>query len=407
MGTGLAQLLPLAISPILTRYYTEADFGLMASISSISDILAVAICGRYQLAIMLPPKKEEAFSVSALSILIAGCLSIIILIPILLFSNNIETLVGVEGISQWLIFIPVITFLIGVWNTLNLWVARAENFKLNASSKVVQGIGNSSCSILFSKLTLLYLRGGLIIGRVSGLIFSILNLIRFYINDIKVSSLSVKVNELKLVAKKFQEYPKYNLIPAVLNTFSINALFLVLGKNYSIQELGYYNLTNLCLLAPVALVSTSIRDVLYQQFTKIVNSGESPYKFFMSASLFLTIIGFPIFIIPFLFGPELFSFVFGQNWIISGQFAAILSATYWIKLIASPLSSIFNSVKRIGVASIWQTFYAITTAIMFFIILFIGMDIRTLFIVYAIHEIVLYFLYYAMEFYYAKKYTPK
>ncbi len=55
-STTIAQAIPLAISPILTRLYTPSDFGIFALYMSISSIISVVVTGRYELAIMLPKK---------------------------------------------------------------------------------------------------------------------------------------------------------------------------------------------------------------------------------------------------------------------------------------------------------------------------------------------------------------
>ena len=53
-GTTIAQAIPIAISPILTRIYTPEDFGVFALYLSIVSILVVFTTGQYDLAIMLP-----------------------------------------------------------------------------------------------------------------------------------------------------------------------------------------------------------------------------------------------------------------------------------------------------------------------------------------------------------------
>ena len=259
-GTTLAQLLPLAVSPILSRYYTETDFGIMASITSIAAIIGVGISGRYQLAIMLPKSSQKAFSVALLSFIITICLSVVLTLLILLLPTQISSLLGINGIENWLIYIPLTALGIGIWNILNMWVSRAANFKINAFSKVIQASGNSTASVLFSKIWIAYLQaGGLIIGRIIGFFASSLNMILFFLKDRRKQNLSINLKEIKKVAGEYSDYPKFNLIPALLNTFSMNIIFLVLGKYYSVQDLGYYNLTNFSLIAPVTLISTSIR----------------------------------------------------------------------------------------------------------------------------------------------------
>ena len=45
-GTGVAQLIPIAVSPILTRIYSPADFGGLALCLALSSISAVVVSGR-------------------------------------------------------------------------------------------------------------------------------------------------------------------------------------------------------------------------------------------------------------------------------------------------------------------------------------------------------------------------
>ena len=59
-GTAFAQALPIVISPILTRIYTPSDFGTLSLFIAIVSIFASIANGRYELAIMLPKKDENA-----------------------------------------------------------------------------------------------------------------------------------------------------------------------------------------------------------------------------------------------------------------------------------------------------------------------------------------------------------
>ena len=69
-GTAIAQAVPIAISPILTKIYTPEDFGLLAIFVSILSILSVVSSFRYELAIAQPQKKEDASSIVILSFFI-------------------------------------------------------------------------------------------------------------------------------------------------------------------------------------------------------------------------------------------------------------------------------------------------------------------------------------------------
>ena len=61
-GTALAQILLIAISPILTRLYTPAEFGTFALFTSLTSAIAVVAAGRYELAVILPRRHTDAFN---------------------------------------------------------------------------------------------------------------------------------------------------------------------------------------------------------------------------------------------------------------------------------------------------------------------------------------------------------
>src|SRR5690554_2501445 len=68
-GTTLAQIIVVLTSPLLTRLYGPEAFGFYALFASITGILGVIACMRYELAIMLPKTDEEAANLLGLSLL--------------------------------------------------------------------------------------------------------------------------------------------------------------------------------------------------------------------------------------------------------------------------------------------------------------------------------------------------
>ena len=84
-GTAVAQAIPIAMSPILTRIYTPEDFGLFALYMSTSALLAEVATGRYELAIMLPKKDEDARDIFVLSVMIATILSFLSFLVVFFF----------------------------------------------------------------------------------------------------------------------------------------------------------------------------------------------------------------------------------------------------------------------------------------------------------------------------------
>ena len=65
-GATIAQIIPVLVSPVITRLYGPADFGLLAVFTSITSIIAVIVCLRYESAIVLASSDEEAANVFGL-----------------------------------------------------------------------------------------------------------------------------------------------------------------------------------------------------------------------------------------------------------------------------------------------------------------------------------------------------
>ena len=205
---------------------------------------------------------------------------------------------------------------------------------------------------------------------------------------------------LKEMAKAYIDYPKYGIWPAFLNTISLQALVLILTKFYTTDDLGYFGLTLMVLSAPLGLIGASYKDVFYQKIAALMN--EKRYRealaFFRKSAVALLAMGLPICLLLYFFGEPLFGFVFGEKWERSGEFASILAFSFVVKLVVSPLSSIFNATNTLRTASKWQVLYFISTFVtMIYCASILKLPVEQLLLVYVIHEIILYGIYFIMQ----------
>ena len=119
-GTTISLAIPIAISPVLTRIYTPQDFGVFALYMAITTIIAVLVTGRYELAIMLPKKDENAVDILILSLIISLVVSLISFLIIFFFNPQITKILGSQEISRWLYLVPCSILLIGFYNSFYL-----------------------------------------------------------------------------------------------------------------------------------------------------------------------------------------------------------------------------------------------------------------------------------------------
>jgi O-antigen/teichoic acid export membrane protein len=88
-GTAIAQAIPVAISPILTRLYSPEEFGLFALFFSISNLLGVIATARYELAIVLPKDEEDANKLEKLCYVISVLIGLVLMVIVLLLHDTI------------------------------------------------------------------------------------------------------------------------------------------------------------------------------------------------------------------------------------------------------------------------------------------------------------------------------
>ena len=337
-GTAIAQAIPVLISPILTRLYTPEDFGVLALFMSFIVIIGTISTARYELAIMLPKHKQDAVNILALSLIISTIVSLLSLVIILIFTDQIILLLGSEDLRIWLYFAPVTIFFIGVYQAFNYWSTRNKTFTKNAISRVAQSstVAATNLSVGFVKAGSVGLISGAILGQVIGaLVLSWKTLVNF--NKFK-KQLSVK--SIKINARKYSNFLKINTPHAFINSLQDNGIVYIIIYFFSKVILGSYSFAFRILKAPVGLIGGAMSQVFYQKASKAYHDKKNIQPMILKMYKNLFLIGFPLFLILFLFTPDIFSFIFSEKWKTAGEIAQIIVPWIFLNFLASPVSSI-------------------------------------------------------------------
>jgi O-antigen/teichoic acid export membrane protein len=264
-GTTIAQAIPIAISPILTRIYTPQDYGIVALYMSIATIASIIATGRYEMAIMLPKKDTDAINILLLSIGITFLMSFISFLIIFLFNQEITNFLGNQDVSIWLYLVPVSVLLTGIYQGLRYWNNRKKYFKNLAKNTIIQAGTNSSLNLSFGFLG--FGAGGLIFSGLIGKLISILFLSKIAWN--KDSQLLKSKNNLKIIAllKLHKKLPLFNLPNALIDTFRTSGINILIAKLFTISSLGHYSLAWRMVVTPASLIGNSLSQVLFQKLS--------------------------------------------------------------------------------------------------------------------------------------------
>jgi O-antigen/teichoic acid export membrane protein len=339
-GTAIAQAIPIAISPILTRIYTPEDFGVFALYLSITSVIAVAAAGRYEFAITLPPKDEDAVQILWLSCLITFIVSLIILSVVVLFNSEITALLGNERISIWLYFIPVTVFLSGIYQSYNYWFNRKKQYGKLSKSRVVQTVSSGSVNL---GLGYVFKGGalGLVVGNIFGQLLSALYFIFLFIrNPRQINTQPSKVKMIAL-AKRYRDFPKFDVLASFFNVGSNQVTHIFFNSFFTAVISGYFYLTQKIIQAPVTLIAGAIQDVFKMEVVNLhIAKGNTRRLFLRTLKKLALLAIFPTLII-FFFAEDIFTFVFGSDWAVAGEYARIFTPVFFMRFLSFPLSYMF------------------------------------------------------------------
>jgi O-antigen/teichoic acid export membrane protein len=342
-GTTIAQAIPIAISPILTRIYSPEDFGLFALFIAITTILGGIASARYELAIMLPKKDDDAINVFALGFIITSTISLILLVLVLVSNDYFVKMLNNTEIGKWLYLVPVSVFFIGIFNLLNYFNSRKKYYKNIANAIILKSI-----IIAIIQLSVGFFKqgpSGLISGQIISQMFANLRLFKNIIQD---KSFISKISKVKIIAlaKRYKKFPKFSMQSEVLNNTSVQLPLLMLGSFFNIGVVGFYSLSHKLISMPMILIGSSIGQVFFQQ-AALAKDNKQQLALLTSKTYFkLLYIGIVPFSILISFSDYIFAFIFGSEWIVAGEYAQVLSLWILFVFITSPLSNLTSILEK-------------------------------------------------------------
>ena len=344
-GTAIAQILSILASPIITRMYGPEAFGLSALFASITGIIAVVACLRYELAIMLPEKDEDAANLLALSLLLAVVMSAITALVFWLSGDTLLSLLNAPALKPYLWIVPISVFLSGVFLALNYWNSRTKRFGRLSLAKVTASVAATGTQLGagFAGHT----AGGSLIGAgLLGSLVSTLMLAGQIWKDDKCTlakSLS-RVDVIKMI-KRYKMFPTLSIWSALLNTISWQLPIFLLSAFFSVKVAGFYSLCFMMISLPMSLIGSAIGQIFFQRAAEAKRNGNLTI---IVENIFevLIILGMlPMLLLTFV-GRDIFVVFFGEAWSEAGIYSQIIAIWALIWFISSPISTLIDVLEK-------------------------------------------------------------
>lgn len=333
-GTSIAQAIPIAISPILTRMYSPEDFGLLAIYMSCVAILSVVATGKYELAIALPVSDIDAANIGVLALKICAAVSCLLTIPIFMFGNSIAQILGNRDIASWLYLLPLSVFSVASFNTFQFWCNRNSDYRAMSANRIQNAGLSAGASVGFGVAKV---HAGQIIGTLLGQFLAVGWIARkIWKQDRKVFAGTNVTTQLKL-ARDYAAHPKHVAPSQLLGVIATQIPNWIVSHFYSLNGLGFFSLAYRLVSLPTGLIASAIGDVYRQKIAVAYQEHGEFRQIFLKTLRTTSILAIFPFGIMYVVAPSLFAFVFGESWRIAGDYARILVVASFFQFVFTPV----------------------------------------------------------------------
>ena len=382
-GVGVSQLIPLLLLPILTRFFSPTDFGVLAVYMAIVQLLAISLTLRLEMAVILPKKDTDAailcfrafcslFIISAfISFLSFFFIKYLIANPSTIVYELIEKQYDTMSIGaiQFILNNPIIIYLIpigslflGLYNILYSWNNRMGLYKNMSYSHITHSIFSTPVSVLFYFSS--FKSFALILGQIIGRCFACFLLLQNLLKTIFLIPSNTLMTQSSALVKKYRKFIIYETPHAILNFFSQKIIIAVFTVFFGFFTVGVFDLADKIIGKPLGIISNSFKTVFYKRLT----TAKEKLNIFKKSILLMTLISC-VLIAPFYIIPENFFIVLlGPEWHDTGKYIKLLCPLLLSRFIFNVVSPSISYTLQNHYLLIWQIIYFILLVCLFYCI---------------------------------------
>lgn len=343
-GTVAAQAITILVSPVLTRLYTPADFGVYALFVSITALLTSVICARYEYAITLPAEDRHGLALLGVCTLVALGIAVALVPLTALCGGWLVDVLKEPHLKPWLWLVPAAMFVTGFATGARYWLLRRKAFGTIATNNVLRSVLAAVFNVAFGLLGWMQfgLIGGLLLGLFVSAVFLAVKIWRESGPEIRALSWA----DLRGQAVAQRRFPQYSLGSAVVESGAGQVPVFFFSSLFGASTLGWFSLAQRIANLPLTLVAQSVADVFRQQASEIYAREGNCLTLFNRTFAKLFWASLPAFAVAAWISPWAFELIFGSAWRESGEYVRYLIPALALRFISSPLSSMFYIAQK-------------------------------------------------------------
>jgi O-antigen/teichoic acid export membrane protein len=342
-GDGLARIIGLLTTPVITRIYLPEHLGVLSVFVAIVSLMGPLGTFRYSLAIPLPKKDGVAANIVFLSLIVLASTTVMSFFVFMFFGSQILLFFSMEQMIPYWWLIPLAFAGTGIYELLSNWAVRIKAFYPLAKTKVWQKFIGAGIKISLGLMDLRPL--GLLIGQVFTQAGGIGSLLRSFLQNFKKNLIHVTTHRIRFVSRRYADFPKFRAVSNFLLTFGARAPLLFFAWQFSAEITGQIGLALTMLSLPVTLIGTTTGKAFYAEIARIgKRRSDEILKITKSIAKKLILISLAPFFVLLLLGPWMFEIIFGPRWHEAGVFASILAVYLLAQFIYNPIGDGISNV---------------------------------------------------------------
>ena len=344
-GTVIARALTVLASPLLTRLYLPADFGVLSVFFSLVTATTTVASLNYEAAIPLPKEDDLGLNIMGVSFLVLFFNSLLVAGAVFFAGQPLAQLFHAPQLKPYLWLLPVSLLGAGTFQILNSWCIRVQDFRSLAERRVIQSVGQ----VITQLGVPLFARGpfGLLLGDCVGRAGGSVSLAVSATQYAKRNGLRLSVRKLVEAAHRYKRFPIFGTASVLVHANFWVLPALLLSRYFGLQEAGWYGLVNQILVVGVGLLGLGISQVYFGNAAQLAhNSPIELQSLFLKTSRAAFLLGVIPFGLLLLFGPFAFQLIFGAKWLEAGKYAQLLAIPFLLVLAVGPVFPTLTILER-------------------------------------------------------------
>ena len=342
----VAQVIGLVVYPFLTRMYSPEDFGLLNLFLSIGNVLVVLALADYYYSIVLPKEECQASSLVHASLILLVLTTGLLAVSIF-FSKQVAHLFNSPHLAEYYWLLPIYVFIMGLWNILNYWYIRQKRFGSISTYQVSQNALSAGGKLLFGYAGVL--QGGMIYSVVLAPVISLVVSIVVRFREVLRPLMSVSVNGIREMSKKYRNFPLYVLPRSLVNVLSGQVPVLLLTPFFGGRFVGLFSMALLLGYMPIGTISRALYQVMYQHSIESVHHAQRIGQVFWRFIGYTSLVVIPIFVLLYFVLPDLTDWLLGGEWRVVGEYIRWMLPWLFVSLLTGStcyLSDVFMQQKK-------------------------------------------------------------